>query len=220
MRMNTTLTCGLLGGLAVSTAAPAAMTGLSYDVVGHELVPGTTTVHVYAEFEADCRLDAVFGNSEYQLALQYTGNASPWHHADGGPTSGDIDPTQFGGDPLLQWDSFVTIGSQNASSNTTFGHIGIDWSAWETGGDLFTEDGAWWVLNPDPMGEPVNGRVLIAQLTTMNVASGSVSFEAGLQWRNAEGVSHQSGHSIMIPVPGAFTLLLVAGGSTRRRRPH
>jgi hypothetical protein len=205
--------------LATTSIVLGDMTGLSYDIVGEDLVVGTYTVRVYAELETGNRLDAVFGNSNYSLHIDYLGGATPWHQLNGGPTSMSIDPDAFGAHPSLEWDSFVTIGALDQTDNE-LGEIGFDWSSWEGGGSLFADNAVWWVLPPNPQGEPIDGRVLVAQLTTTAAVGGQVYFAAGFQWRDSDGVTHQSFHEVMIPAPGAIAMLGLAGfvGQRRRRR--
>jgi uncharacterized protein (TIGR03382 family) len=212
-------TVGCVAVFATTSIVLGDMTGLSYDIVGEDLVVGTYTVRVYAELETGNRLNAVFGNDTYNLRLDYLGGATPWHQLNGGPTSMSIDPNAFGAHPSLEWDSFVTIGALDQTDNE-LGEIGFDWSSWEGGGNLFADNAAFWVLSPNPQGEPIDGRVLVAQLTTTTVLGGQVYFTGGFQWRDSDGMTHQSSHNIMIPAPGAIALLGLAGlaGQRRRRR--
>ncbi|HCV24089.1 MAG TPA: hypothetical protein DGN59_11570, partial [Candidatus Latescibacteria bacterium] len=88
-------------------------------------------------------------------------------------------------------------------------------------GDLFCDNGTFFVTPVDPQGEEQGGRVLIAQFTTFS-GSGAydIAFSAGFQGKDDAGVTWQSGHSVMIavPAPGAVALLGLAGLAGRRRR--
>ena len=215
---NTIMPLGL--AMAVSTTALGDMTGLSYDIVGEDLISGTYTVRLYANVEAGDTLTAVFGNSEFDLNIQYLNGSTAYQNALGGPTSMSIHTDAMPSNPSLEWDSFVTVGALNSTGNELY-EVGIDWASWEAGGNLFSNDGTWFALPTSGQGESVNGRVLIAQLTQVHTSYYDVYFSAGFQWVDASGVTHQSGHSIsIIPAPSAIAMLGLAGlaGQRRRRR--
>jgi len=212
---------GTVSGLAIAGSAVAGMNGLTYDLVGEDLIAGTYTVRVYAELDADNRLDAVFGNTVYNLRMDYMDGASAYQNSLGGATSQAINPAFFALAPSLEWDSYVTIGTLYNTDNA-LQDIGIDWSGWDpAGGNLFADNGTWFVTPVDPQGDVVDGRVLVGQFTTY-AGSGDydIHFEAGFQGKDADGNTWQSGHgvNIAIPAPGAVALLGLAGLAGRRRR--
>ena len=219
----TSVFAGTVGGLAIAGSAVAGMNGLSYDIHGNDLIPGTYTVRMYAEVDAGNRVDAVFGNTEHNMSISYYGGASAYQNSLGGPTSTSINPAFFALAPSLEWDSYVTIGSLYAPN--ALQDIGISWSSWDPdGGDLFSNNGTFFITPADPQGEESGGRVLIAQCTTF-AGSGSydMTCSAGFQGKDASGATWQSGHSVditgeIIPAPGAMALLGLAGLAGRRRR--
>ncbi len=223
---RTSIFAGAIGGFAIVGSAVAGMNGISYDLHGMDLIAGTYTVRVYAELDAGNRLDAVFGNELYNMTLDYGDGASVYQDALGGPTSQAINSAFFPLAPDLEWDSYFTIGALH-SDGTPFGNnalqdIGINWATWDAGpGDLFCDNGTFFVTPVDPQGEEQGGRVLIAQFTTFS-GSGAydIAFSAGFQGKDDAGVTWQSGHSVMIavPAPGAVALLGLAGLAGRRRR--
>jgi MYXO-CTERM domain-containing protein len=223
---RTSIFAGAIGGFAIVGSAVAGMNGISYDLHGEDLIAGTYTVRVYAELDAGNRLDAVYGNQEFNMTLDYLDGASAYQNGYGGPTSQAINSGFFGMAPSLEWDSYVTIGALY-SDGTPFGNnalqdIGIDWATWDPGpGDLFCDNGTFFVTPVDPQGEEQGGRVLIAQFTTFS-GSGAydINFSSGFQGKDDAGVTWQSGHSVMIavPAPGAVALLGLAGLAGRRRR--
>jgi MYXO-CTERM domain-containing protein len=230
MNMKRTSICtGVIGGIAVAGSAMAGMNGLSYDIVGEGLIADTYTVRVYAELDAGNRLDAVYGNGEFNMSIDYLGGASAYQDALGGATSQSINSAFFPLAPDLEWDSYMTIGALY-SDGTPFGNnalqdIGIDWSTWDpAGGNLSANNGTLFVTPADPQGEAIGGRVLVAQLTTFSGDGPGVydiHFNAGFQGKDEAGVTWQSGHEIFIggvPAPGAVALLGLAGLAARRRR--
>ncbi len=228
MNTNTSIFAGTLGLLVAGTAM-AGMNGLSYDLIeqtGDGAQAGTYTVRVYAELDADSRLDAVFGNSNYGMQIQYLNGASPYQNTTyGAPTSAGINEAFFPLAPSLEWDSYMTIGELYSGSNNALQDIGIDWSNWEGGGDLpasgVVDNGTWFITPVDVQGEAVNGRVLVGQLTTYAAYDGTPDayFTAGFQGSTG-GVTWQAQHEIYIdfPAPGAIALLGLAGLAGRRRR--
>jgi MYXO-CTERM domain-containing protein len=216
---------GTVGGIALAGSAFAGMNGLSYDLteqVGDGAVAGTYTVRVYAELDAGNRLDAVYGNSATNMSMTYHDGASAYQNSLGGPTSQSINPAFFPLAPSLEWDSYVTIGSLYNTDNA-LQSIGIDWAPWDpNGGDLFADNGTWFVTPADAQGEAVDGRVLVAQFTTFaGTGMYDMTFTSGFQGKDASGDTWQSGHSVSItniPAPGAIALLGLAGFAGRRRR--
>jgi len=223
---RTSIFAGAIGGFAVVGSAMAGMNGMSYDIHGLDLIAGAYTVRVYAEVDAGNRVDAVFGNSEYNLTLEHLDGASSYQDALGGATSQSINEAFFPLAPDLEWDSYFTIGAlySNGSpfGNNALQDIGINWATWDPGpGDLFADNGTFFITPVDPQGEEMGGRVLIAQFTTFaGTGEYDIAFSAGFQGKDTAGDTWQSGHSIMIavPAPGAVALLGLAGLAGRRRR--
>ena len=131
--------------------------GMFYVLVGENLVDDpdpTWTVDVYVEVEAGARLDAVAGDINNPKMVSTTG--SFYQNPYGGPTSQDINPALFGTFPDLEYDSFVTIELLTQEGNA-LSDIGIDWTAFETGGAVNSTDGSWFITPDDPQGLAGNG---------------------------------------------------------------
>jgi MYXO-CTERM domain-containing protein len=223
---RTSIFAGAIGGFAVVGSAMAGMNGISYDIHGTDLIAGAYTVRVYAELDAGNRLDAVYGNQEYNMTLDYNGGATGYQDALGGATSQAINSAFFPLAPSLEWDSYFTIGALYVDG-TPFGNnalqdIGINWSTWDpAGGSLFADNGTFFVTPVDPQGEEQGGRVLIAQFTTFaGTGAYDIHFSAGFQGKDDAGTTWQDGHEVFIgvPAPGAVALLGLAGLAGRRRR--
>ncbi|HCA38747.1 MAG TPA: hypothetical protein DEO92_03595, partial [Phycisphaerales bacterium] len=75
---RTSIFAGAIGGFAIVGSAVAGMNGISYDLHGEDLIAGSYTVRVYAELDAGNRLDAVYGNEEFNMTLDYLDGASAY----------------------------------------------------------------------------------------------------------------------------------------------
>ncbi len=223
MTRRTTSTLAVTAAGLATTIASAGMTGMSYDIFGSNMVDGeaNTTFRVYADLDDGNRLDAVFGNTVHNMIYTNENGATTYQNALGGPTSQAINPAFFALAPSLEWDSYMTIGTLYNTDNA-LQDIGIDWSPWDTaGGDLFCDNGTWFITPVDPQGEEVDGRVLIAQMTIFHGSSAHVgTFTAGFQGKDENFETWQSeGYvELWVPAPGAVALLAMPMLAGRRRR--
>lgn len=221
---------GTVGGLALAGSATAGLNGLSYDIIGDQLVdPGAPyhyTVRLYANVDAGERVDAVYGNSDIAFNINMLDGASTYQNTTyGAAVSTGINSAFFPIVPSLEWDSYVTIGALHSDGfpfgNNALQHIGIDWSGFEAGGNVASNNGTWFVTPADEQGGEVDGRVLIGQFTIFQgTGAYDMEFTAGLQGSDANGDTWNAVGSVMIgvPAPGALALLGMAGLAGRRRR--
>lgn len=219
---------GTVAAFAMAGTASAAFQGIASTVanVGDQ----GTTYRIYAQMDMGDRLDAVAGNGSQNLAL--TSVDGFYQNANGGPTSKEINSNFFAFVPSLEWDSYVTVGALYQDGSTVGGenalnNVGIDWSAFEAGGDLETDNGTWFVTPDKQQGEAIDHGgdigygVLIAQVTTTDNGG---TFSGLLQGKDANGdtwsanVSGAAYGGGDIPAPGALALLGLAGVAGRRRR--
>lgn len=148
-------------------------------------VPGET-FRVYAVLESpEHTLHAIFGENEDALNIQTSGNF--FQHPLGNFSTTDVNPNVIAMDPTLAFDSWVTLGAENASGNNLW-TIGIDYDSFEAGAGFGTSNGAWFLVPTDENTKPLNGNmVLLMQLTTTGVASGSINIqgwdEDGMAWQ-------------------------------------
>lgn len=145
--------------------------GISED--GTDLT-GLTTWRMYVNFPSDdFMLSSVYGvNPEL---LNISSSTSFWQSPVGGNSAESIFPALFPFAPSLEFDSYVTIGKENADSpGTPIVTIG-DWSTdFGNGDDIVMDDivgGAWYVLNGDPENvinayPDENLKILVGQFTT------------------------------------------------------
>ncbi|MEY3399217.1 MAG: hypothetical protein RL220_1811, partial [Bacteroidota bacterium] len=188
---------------------PPGYLGLTYEEVGQNFIEGYNTYRVYASFlYPNEQLAAVFGQDITPLHITTAGQF--YQHPSGSLTSDGIDADFFVFSPELEYDSWITIGSDSGPNEVEI--INVDGTTFESGGNLSISDGdggAWYVLpNVEASAFPdFLGRVLIAQLTT----NGDISIALNLQYRSSDGTSHQEfGQLLEIPFvqnscPGDYT---------------
>lgn len=169
-----------------------------------------TTYRVYANVDAGDQLNAVFGDGVDPLSISTT--TSFYQHAGGGATVANQTDFMLGIFPSLAYDSYVTIGLDNAEGNAML-DIGIDWTIFESGADLETSNGSWFATPDDAQVFEVNGRVLIGQFTTTGELSGIMN----IQGKNSDLTNWQY-RGVELPAPGIIALLGIAGIAARRRR--
>ena len=236
---------GTIAGFAMSGMATADFHHMAQQVV-HEGDQGRT-YRLYAVMDAGDRLDAVAGNSVQGLGLT-TVNGFYQNTEYGGATSLAINDAFFPFAASLEWDSYVTIGALYANghpfTSNELNTVGIDWTQFEAGNDLESDNGTWFVTPDKPQGEAqmhsglygdgiddpglVNGDgnaygVLIAQVTTNTTGVIDGDFSALLQGKLAgSGDTWQANvngfNYGFVPAPGALALLGLAGIAGRRRR--
>ena len=194
------------GAMVCAGTALAGMQGLDYRLVGTNMVDTggfNYTIDVIAVLDADNRLDAVAGNSVSPKLVSTDG--SFYQNTFAGPTSLDNNEGFWALQPSMEFDSFVTIGRLSHVDNA-LQNIGIDWTDFENGGDISTNNGTWFVIPTEPQGEPeaidnidctsVNG-VFIARLTVLGENS-TVNVAALFQGRDGADVTWQHTTDIFI----------------------
>ncbi|MFT4593135.1 MAG: MYXO-CTERM domain-containing protein [Phycisphaerales bacterium] len=179
------------------------------------------TYLIYADLDAGSQLNAVYGDGDVALNIEGTGDF--YQNMFGSATVAGMSPALIAVFPSLAYDSFVTIGLDTNVGNAML-DIGIDFSGFEAGGAIWTDNGSWFATPADPQVYEVDGQVLIGQFT---VAAGeSVSGTVNLQGKNAPGLTGGGTNwtalgtfnTAVVPAPGALALLGLAGIAARRRR--
>ena len=170
--------------------AESSFVQLGYDVVGQNTVGGMTTYRVWAEFANPTeQLVAVYGFDSVPMTINTT--TAFYQNELGGALSVNFNPAVLPVDPLLAYDSWLTVGGEDNSADVNT--IGLDFADFETnGGSVVANDvnGGSVFIYPDlePAAFPdADGHVLIAQLTT----DGEVSLTVNLQSRTADGENPQ-----------------------------
>lgn len=219
----------IIGILWLPSLAVADYIGMSAEMVGVNLLEETTvpnyTIRIYADINQGDRIEGVFGSCDQPL-FATPGSGTEFYQSNyGGPTSTSINPNFFSITPDLQWDSYMTIGALDRTGdpfeNNALMDIGVDWTNFESGGELEANNGIWFVTPDDSQGQSINGRVLIAQLTIMDYEGTHElpSFGANFIGHDAAGNSWQAwGDLYWIPTPATIALLPMAILVGRRRR--
>ncbi|MBG84214.1 MAG: hypothetical protein CMJ40_06665 [Phycisphaerae bacterium] len=215
---------GVVGGIALAGSASAALQSLSMELVNSGAEGNT--YRLMANLDAGARVDAVYGNSQGALSIAAANGATMYHNANGGPTSKEINSNFFPFVPSMEWDSYVSIGAlyQNGApfGANNLNNIGVDWASWEGGGDLYSDNGSWFVTPDDAQGAELNGQVFLGQFTVQGGLGTSEDLvgQINLQGKDASGETWNAiGASwTIVPAPGALALLGLAGVAGRRRR--
>ena len=211
---------GIAAALAVSgvmmTPAMGDLTGMSYQVVGQDLIAEENgecwTVRVYLDVDPGNQLNAVAGNSNVSKTISTSD--SFYQDASAGPTSLDCNSNFFQFVPDMEWDSYVTIGCLHANGfpfgSNAMNQIGMDWDPFEAGGTLFADNGTWFATPGEDQCNSANHNsedgvkngVLIAQLTVLGGPGSTITFEGLFQGREADGVTTwQTPAAITISAP-------------------
>ena len=220
--MNNFKLLGLMAGvssLVFAGNATADFLGFEIEVIESGLQDAGsdigTTYRIYAVVDEGGEVDAVYGDEVNVLNIEST--TSFYQNGFGGygtPSAG-----LFGFFPPLEYDSFVTIGLLDDEDDAML-DIGIDWSDFEdNGGAINTDNGTWFATPDEPQVQAIDGRVLIAQLTSDGDINGTLNLQGkeedtSINWV-AEGVTFST---VIVPAPGALALLGLAGLASRRRR--
>ena len=217
-----TVAASTLACAGLASASP--LQGVSIESLG-DMGYGQT-YRVFVNLDAGARIDAVFGNSIAALSIGTADGMSFYQNSYGGPTSTSTNSDFFPLVPSLEWDSYVTIGALYANgspfANNDLLDIGVDWSSFNAGGSIETDNGSWFITPADAQGEEMFGSVLIGQFTVVGgTGSGyhDLVMQFNLQGKDADGVTWQAYNvGQLIPTPGAMALLGLAGFAGRRRR--
>ena len=193
--------------------APALVWGqfshIEVDEVENGGVVAGRTYRVYAVMESEGDvIDAIFG--EAGKPLEISCSSGFFQHLKGGGMAAEVQRYDVENDATLAYDSWVTIGLEDNYMNslTAFPPETTFFDAFEKGGTLTTDNGAWFVL-PDKRQAlaPADKRILIAQFTTTGTVNGLINIhgrtkaildaegnvESGAQLIQAEGISFTCG---------------------------
>ena len=190
--------CTFAGGLC---------TGLSYDVVAADpLGTGETTYRIYANFTTnDVEVTAMYGTDSEPWRLE--GDAPFYQDALGSDFGGQVNPLFFASFPSIEYDTWWTIGAAPGDAdglNSAFDEALTSFADWNNGGDFvvntFIGGSIFIVPGANGQGNPINGRVLLGQITT----SGTTDALINIQFRDVNQESfYATGMTLTFPVAGA-----------------
>ena len=215
-----TLSMTIAAGSLFATGAMADYTGLTSDVSFN--IDGTWTSRIYANFTAETdELDAVYGDANHGL-LVTTSSAGGFFNGIGtGATAADNNDAFWSIYPSNEWDSMVSIGMTHTNSGGSMSNIGIDFTDFNAGGDIVTNNGSWYSTPDQPnVLAGADLRVLLGQFTMYGIDS-SVSGMLNIQGKVGDFdtfVVEDIAFYYEAPAPGAIVLLGIAGLASRRRR--
>ena len=163
----------------------AQLTGISVEeyvdhaTTGIEELEGFITYRVYADCSnAADEVSAVFGDQTSPLVLTSTDGF--YQNTFGEPFGWNINPAFFGSFAALEYDSWITIGSEDNLVVGSHNTVGLDMASFEAGGDLILDNangGSWFTLAGDPAAQAgADLKVLVAQLTIPSGASFTGNF--------------------------------------------
>ena len=210
-RINWSITAAGVASLVAGSSAFADLNSISVDAIDSGMGLGTT-YRVYADVDAGDQVNAVYGDAG--AALHIESSASFYQNAFGGNTPPSA--ALIAVFPSLEFDSFVSIGRLTDTDDGML-EIGIDWSAFEAGGPIFTDNGSWFATPDNAQVHEVDGRVLLGQFT---VAGDGLEGTINIQGKD-DSLDNWTATDVYfntVPAPGALALLGLAGLVARRRR--
>ena len=217
--MKNSIFAGTVATLALATIASASPYQGMVAELEHSGTEGDS-YRIYALLDAGARVDAVYGNSAGDLNIYASAGTFYQNGVYGGNTSTSINSAFFAIVPSLEWDSYVSIGCLYSDgypfAGNALNEIGIDWSGFNAGAALNTDNGSWFVTPNDAQGEELAGRVFVGQFTV--AAGAEVLGQVNLQGKDADGNTWNEVGASWVPAPGALALLGLAGFAGRRRR--
>jgi hypothetical protein len=169
-------------------------TGLSYELVGHDLIEGTSTYRLYANFDPDTSIQVVasFGTAANEWNISST---EPFHQVETGALMAhSINPAMFPFVPELEFDTWIALGGGPGSpidlQTVGLANFFTDFEASGADVSVNTTVGASLYYIPGVGGSPLSfvegGQMLLGQFTT----SGVVSVKYNLQFRDEVSATH------------------------------
>ncbi len=148
----------------------------------HGVVQGQT-FRLYCAVDPGQSVQVVYGDQTNPLRIQTEGEL--YQHEYGGHTTSSINAQLMASVPALQYDSWVTLGFENAMDNDLW-ELGVDYTGFATNSEMIVDNGGWFLVPTSAKCQPnANGLILIAQFTT----NGTVSGQLNLHGRNADNQS-------------------------------
>ncbi len=221
-KLHLTLATSIAGPLLAASTVSAGFQGIEIDTIESGMGIGST-YRVYVKVDEGDQVNAIWGDDVNELLVYSSGPDGGFYQNQFGshrPPSAAL----FGFFPSLEFDSFVTIGLLDDAGDAMM-DIGIDWTGFEAGGAISTDNGTWFATPDDPQCDEVGGRVLIGQFTTFAELDFDGIDGPGEGFNGIVNILGRTGNTSweksgveFVPAPGAIALLGLAGASVRRRR--
>ena len=166
----------------------------NHDTTGIAELEGMITYRIYVEMtNEDDEISAIFGDSETPLSI--SSSTSFYNLSLGSDLGWEINPALLPFFPLIQYDSWLTIGASNSGESSNMGNtIGMEgaFNSFNSGGDFVVDNsigGSIFSLAGDPTAAAGDDlRVLIGQLTTSGIVESSLNIQMfinGFQSQNS-----------------------------------
>ena len=168
--------------LFVITSVIAAMFASATDVqlvvqkVDNQGLVEGNTYRLYAQLlDANKDIHAIFGDAVNPLSIIST--APFYQHPYGGYSTSSINEQIFTVEPSLAYDSWITLGYANSENNDVW-DIGMSFTGFNGGGNISTDNGAWFLLPTDEKCDANSlGLVLLGQFTSTGIVSGTLNVQ-------------------------------------------
>jgi hypothetical protein len=183
-------------------------TGLSYDLIGHDLIEGTSTYRLYANFNPDTLIQVVASYGTADEPWEISSTEAFHQDPNGALLAHSINPAFFVMFPELEYDTWLALGGGPGSpiELQTVGLANFFTDFEESGANVLVNDavGASLYYIPGPNGSPLSfaqdGQILLGQFTT----SGVVSVRYNMQFRDAVSETHYATDvNLVFPTFGA-----------------
>lgn len=173
------------------TWAGGLIEGLSYEVYAEDGITGYTTYRVFADFSsAALEVVAAFGYDTAPWTISSTGDI--YQDATGGDYAADLNPAFFAFVPSMEFDTWLALGAApgETDNSTSLGmeDFMLDFNATDVlNVNTFTGGSVYLVPGLSSQSVPVDGRVLLGQITS----DGVVSVNWNIQIRDFDLVTYQ-----------------------------
>ncbi|NQX92569.1 MAG: T9SS type A sorting domain-containing protein [Flavobacteriales bacterium] len=130
------------------------------------------TYRLYLVLEEGQSLHAIFGDDMDQLMIE--SEEELFQHEFGSHDGSAMNQAMISIYPDLEFDSFITIGSPEPDNQAW--HAGIDWNSWNEESNLYTNNGAWFVLPDAAFTQPDEQlKILLGQFTSSGAVFGIIN---------------------------------------------
>jgi hypothetical protein len=134
------------------------------------------TYRVYAKLPSnDYSLQVVYGDSNNPMSIK---SSAPFFQSPiAGHSAAGISVVAEQADATVRYDSWITLGYANNENNSMW-DVGVDFSGFDAGSEIRTENGGWFLVPTDEKCHPnTQGLVLIGQFTSAGTIKGVMNLQ-------------------------------------------